>query len=425
MACIKPKALRPFVVGLNHRSSSLGLRDRLFLEDSQIPAVLGRLRLAGVGHALVLSTCDRIEVQGMDDDPETAAARAIAAVAQHAGVEHAALQGQTYTLVDADAVRQIFRVAAALDSLIVGEPQVLGQVKAGHRLAADAGMTGGGLEALIQAAYGAAKRVRSETAVGERPVSIAAAAARLARDLHGDLARVSGLLVGTGEMGELVAAQLKAEGLANLTVVHPSEGRAEALARTLDCHVGDFDELERLLDDADVLLTALGSRRRVIDADTMLVALHRRRKKPVFLVDTSLPGDVEPAVNRLDEVFLYDLGDLERVAMEGRAGREQEAAGALAIVDAEVEAFLHGRDERGAVPALNELRGHFEAARAEALAEAGDDAARATRLLVNRLLHAPSETMRRAAAEDSDWPKWEALIRRLFGLSGKNRGGGR
>ncbi|MGH6663074.1 MAG: glutamyl-tRNA reductase [Rhodospirillales bacterium] len=425
MAAYKPKALRPFVVGLNHRSSALGLRDQLFLEESQVPAVLGRLRLAGVGHALVLSTCDRIEVQGMDDDPETAADRAIAAVAQHAGVEDAALAGQTYTLTDADAVRQMFRVAASLDSLIIGEPQVLGQVKTGHRMAADAGMTGGGLEALIQAAYGAAKRVRSETAVGERPVSIAAAAARLAHDLHGDLGRVSGLLVGTGEMGELVAAQLLGEGLGHLTVVHPNEGRAEALARTLNSHVGDFDELERLLDEADVLLTALGSRRQVIDADMMLVALHRRRKRPVFLVDTSLPGDVEPAVNRLDEVFLYDLGDLERVAMEGRATREQEAAGALAIVDEEVEAFLRDRDERAAVPALNELRGHFENVRSEVLAEAGDDAERATRLLVNRLLHAPSETMRQAAAEEGDWPKAEALIRRLFRLSRGGKGSDR
>ncbi len=418
------KALRPFVVGLSHRSSTLGLRDELFLEEDRIPAVLGRLRLAGVGHALVLATCDRIEVQGVDDDPETAAKRAIAAVAQHAGVDEGALEGQTYALTDADAVRQVFRVAASLDSQIIGEPQVLGQVKAGHRMAADAGMTGGGLEALIQAAYAAAKRVRTETAVGERPVGIATAAARLARDLHGELKRATGLLVGGGEMGEMVAAQMIADGLGDLTVVHPNAGRAEALARNLNCHVGDFDELERLLDEADVLLTALGSRRQVINADMMLVALHRRRKKPVFLVDTSLPGDVEPAVNRLDEVFLYDLGDLERVAMEGRATREQEAAAAMAIVDEEVEAYLRGREERAAVPALNDLRGHFESVREQALAEAGGDAERATRLLVNRLLHAPSEAMRRAAA-GGDWANLESLVRRLFGLDGDGGENGR
>jgi glutamyl-tRNA reductase len=401
---------------LNHRSSTLGLRDRLFIEEPSIPSVLKRLKLAGVGQAVVLATCDRIEVQGLHDDPEAAAARAINAVAQHTGVEPAALAGQTYTFLDADAIRQVFRVAASLDSLIIGEPQVLGQVKASHRFSQDAEMTGGGLEGLLQAAYAAAKRVRTETAVGERPVSIATAAARIARDLHGDLGRVSGLLLGTGEMGELVGRTLLDHGLRDLTVMHPNAGRAHTLARALDCHVADFDELEQRLDEADVLLTALGSRHHTINADMMLVALHRRRKRPVFLVDTSLPGDVEPAVNRIEEVFLYDLGDLERVAVEGRVGREQEAEIANRIVDEEVEAFLLGREERAAVPVLSELRGHFEELRAEALKESGGDAERATRLLVNRLLHAPSEAMRQAAAGGGEWAKAEDLVRRLFGL---------
>lgn len=417
MAESKPATLRPFVFGANHRTSALGLRDRLFVEDAQVPGFLEALGRAGIGQAMMLSTCDRVEVQALDEDPPAAAERVAQAMAEHAGVDVTALDGQTYLLVDDAAVRHIFMVAASLDSLVVGEPQVLGQVKACHRLARDAGMTGSGLEAILQAAYAAAKRVRSETAIGERPVSIAAAAARLAQDLHGSLDRAQALLVGTGEMGELVAEALVGEGLGDLTVVHPTVSRAETLARQLDCHVADFDELVRLLDEADIVLTALGSRRQVITSDMMLVAFHRRRKRPVFLVDTSVPGDVEPAVNRIDEAFLYDLADLERVVMEGRASREQEAQDAARIVEEELQAFLRDRAERAAVPALSELRAHFEDARGRALAEAGGDAEKATRLLVNRLLHGPSEALRDEAATGAGAAATD-VIRRLFGLSG-------
>ena len=424
MAASKPPSLPALVVGANHRSATLGLRDRLFVEDAQAPQFLERLREAGLKPAMILSTCDRVEVQALHEDPDAAAERIIEIMAGHGGVDMAELKDQTYVLSGEDAVRHIFSVAASLDSLVVGEPQVLGQVKACHRMARDAGMTGSGFEALLQAAYGAAKRVRGETAIGERPVSIAAAASRLAQDLHGDLGRAAGLLIGAGEMGELVAEALLRDGLGDLTVIHPIQSRAETLARALDCHVAEFDELPRLLDDADIVLTAQGSRRQVLNSDMMLVALHRRRKKPVFIVDTSIPGDVEPAVNRIDEAFLYDLGDLERVALEGQSSRVAEAEDAARIVDREVETFLRGRAERTAVPALTELRGHFETVRSEVLAEAGADAEKATRLLINRLLHGPSEAMREAAAEDSGWAAAEDVIRRLFNLTGGNGGNG-
>jgi glutamyl-tRNA reductase len=412
----KPIA-QPLVVGANHRSSSMSIRDRLFVEDAQVPGVLERLRDAGIGEALVVSTCDRVEIQCIHENPSAAAENIVEILAGHAELEASDLDGQTYTLIGDDAVRQIFRVCASLDSLVVGEPQVLGQVKSCHRLATEAGMAGAAIEAILQAAYGAAKRARNETAIGERPVTIAAAAARLAQDLHGDLSKRSGLLIGTGEMGELVAGAMLTEGLGDLVVVHSAPARAEALARELNCHVADYDDLAQLLDDADIVLTAQGARRHVVTSDMMLVAIHRRRRRPVFLVDTSLPGDVDPSINRIDEAFLYDLADLEGVVMDGRASRESEAAKASDIVDAEVEAFLRGRAERVAVPALGDLRGHFESVREGVLKEAGGDADKATRLLINRLLHTPSEAMRDEAAEGGGWTAAEDIIRRLFGLS--------
>ena len=190
-----------------------------------------------------------------------------------------------------------------------------------------------------------------------------------------------------------------------------------------------FDGLARLLADADIVLTSMGTRRHVITADMVTAALGKRRRKPVFLVDTGIPGDIEPAVNRIDEAFLYDLNDLERVAMEGRATRETEAGAAWKIIGAEVAGFLRGRAERTAVPALTRLRDHFEAARGKALSDAGNDAEKATRLLVNRLLHGPSEAMRALArasgsggvpgtgtGEGSDWETAERVLERLFDL---------
>ena len=417
MAGISPTQGRPLIVGANHRSSSLILRDRLFVEDAQVPGFLERLRQAGIGQALVLSTCDRVEVQAIHPQPVAGAALLMEALAAHGGVTADDLDGQVYVLADADAVRHVFAVTASLDSQVVGEPQVLGQVKACHRLAHAAGMSGPDLEALLQAAYGAAKRVRGETAIGERPVSMAAAAVQVARDVHGDLGRCSGLLIGAGDMAELIAGNLVGAGLAHLGVTHPTEARAEAVARALQCHVAPFDQLAGLLAAADVVVTSLGSRRHTLGADMVDAALRQRRRRPVFLIDAAIPGDVEPAVNRIDEAFLYDLGDLERVALEGRDSREAEARAASAILDQAVGEFVRGRAERAAVPTLARLRRHFEDARETALAEFPDDAAEATRRLVNRLLHEPSEALRGMAADDTaQWTAAEDTLERLFRL---------
>ena len=413
----------PVVVGANHRSSTLALRDALFVEDAGLAAFLARLRDLGLGQALVLSTCDRVDVLTCDAEPDRAAGAVMLALAERAGQPAAGLGDQIYTLAGEPAVRHLFATAAALDSQVIGEPQILGQVKAAHRQCRDGGMIGPELETLVQAAFAAAKRVRSETRVAEGPASIATATVQLARDLHGDLERCDGLLVGGGDMGELVAESLLAAKLRRLVVTAPRLSRAEPVAHALGCHLAPFDQLPALLAEADIVLTAVGGRHTVIAAEAVQAALKKRRRKPIFLVDVAIPGDIEPAVDRVDGAFLYDLADLERVAMEGRASREAAAHAAWQIIDGEVAGFLRGRAARQAVPAIVALRGRFEAVRGQVLAEAGDDAERATRLLINRLLHDPSEVLREIAGtigleagDDAEWRRTEQALRRLFRL---------
>ncbi len=412
--------LRPIIVGANHRSSSLALRDAIFVDDAAQAEFLARLRDAGLSQAVALSTCDRVEVLAMHHDSAVAEAAATAAFAARANMAPDSMAGQFYILTDQAAIRHCFAVTASLDSLIIGEPHVLGQVKACHRMARDAGLCGPELETLLAAAYGAAKRVRSETAVAERPVSIASAAVQFARDLHGDLAECEALLVGAGDMGELVGESLLAAGLRRLVVTAPRQSRAEAIAESLNCHVAAFEELPQLLVEADIVLTSVGGRHMVLVPEQVNAALRKRRRKPIFLIDTGIPGDIDPAVNRVDGAYLYDLNDLEQVAMEGRATREAAARDAWRIIDEELASFIKGRAARVAVPAVVALRSHFETVRDQVLIEGGNDAEKSTRLLLNRLLHDPSEVMKEMAsageAEGGEWQAAERLLKRLFRL---------
>jgi len=415
-----PQNPRFVLVGANHRSASADLRDRLFVDESDFGDMLSRLRGAGLDQALLLSTCDRVEVHTLHADPAVAERAIIETLAAHAGLAPDDIAGELYVLRDEAAARHLFAIAASLESLVIGEPFVLGQVKESHRAARAVDMVGAELERLLQATYAAAKRVRTETAIGERPVSIAATALAVARDVHGDLAGAVGLVIGVGEMAELVARQMREAGLGRLIVSHRSAARAASLARRLDANVQPIEALGDTLAAADIVICDVGLGGYVLTRDLMAEALARRRRRPVFIVDLAVPPDTDPAVVELDGAFVYDSADLERVAQAGLAGREAESAAAWQIVDAALADYLRARSMQAAVPAIVALRERFETAREGVLAETGGgDASAATRLLVQRLLHAPSEALREIAGEDGGGAthrRAERLLRRLFGL---------
>ncbi len=410
------------VIGASHRTCSGTIRDRLATDEAEVPGVLERLRAAGVAQAVWLSTCDRVEVQAVHERPNEAALTIAEAMAERVGLPMPDLAARLYTHTGLDAVRHLFAVACSLDSQIVGEPHVLGQLKTAHRGAVAAGLTGPELEAMLQAAYAAAKRVRNETPIAEGATSLAAAAIQVARDLHGDLRRCTALLIGLGDMGTLVLDGLREAGLSRLTVTAPVDRRAEAAARRLDGHFAPWADLDSTLAGADIVVTAAGLGRYILSTGMMEAVLKRRRRRPVFVVDAAVPSDVDPAVAGMDGAFVYDLADLERVALQGRVGRQAAAQAAWTIVDEAVAAFARDRAERAAVPAVAALRLHFEAERQRLLGEHGDlDAASATRLLVNRLLHQPSEMLRALAAERdgvglAERAAAERLLFRLFRL---------
>jgi len=413
-----------FVIGASHRTCSGAIRDGLATDEAEVPGVLERLRAAGVSQAVWLSTCDRVEVQGVHERPNEAALAIAGIMAERVGLPTPDLADQLYTRTGLDAVRHLFAVACSLDSQIIGEPHILGQLKAAHRSAASAGLTGPELEASLQAAYTAAKRVRSETPIAEGATSLAAAAVQVARDLHGDPKRCSALLIGLGDMGTLVLDGLREAGLPRLTIAAPVDRRAEAAARRLDGHFAPWADLDSALAGADIVVTAAGLGRYILTSGMMEAALKRRRRRPVFVVDAAIPSDVDPAVARMDGAFVYDLADLERVALQGRVGREAATQAAWTIVDEALAAFARDRAERAAVPAVAALRTHFETERRRLLVEHGDlDAASATRLLVNRLLHRPSEMLRALAAEHdglglAERAAAERLLFQLFRLDG-------
>ncbi len=404
------------MVGAEHKRAPILLREHLQGDESDALRLLSRCRETGLDQAMVLATCDRCEVWAAVEDPARAIADISALIAEAAGQNAGEIAPQLHALSDEAALRYAFAVAASLESQVVGEPQVLGQVKDAYRLTTRAGMSGTMLDAVLQAALAAAKRVRTETDIAAQSVSMAACVVKVARQVHGKLDKAAALLLGDGDLGELVADQLTEAGIKRWAVVHPLAARARELAARRQAHAFSPAQIGEALVDADIVVASLDSLAYIVTAPIVEAALKKRRRRPILLLDLAVPGDIDPSVDKVDDAFRYAFDDLERLAMTGRKERAEAQAAAFALIDAELTQFQRAQAERGAADTVSTLRAHFEAERAALLAENPQmDGAELTRRLVARLLHRPTLALKQEQPDKS----LDAAARRLFGLDGE------
>jgi glutamyl-tRNA reductase len=395
-------------LGLNHQTAPLALREKVALDADSLPAALAALAgVEGVEEAAMLSTCNRTEIYAQVTE---GGERALADwLARHHGLDADALSSYLYLHTGGEAVRHLFRVAAGLDSMILGEPQILGQVKEAWQAARDARSLRNPLDRLFQQTFAVAKRVRTDTRVGAHPVSVAFAAVRLARQVFARLDQATVLLIGAGDTIELAARHLADAKVQRLLVANRTLEHAQVLASRYGGVALPLTELGRHLPEADIVITATASREPILSREQVAAALKARKHRPMFLLDLAVPRDIAADVAKLSDVYLYTVDDLEQVIEDNRASRREAALQAEAIIDLQVSHYLSWWQAQGRQDALRHLRADGTLAREQALAKAMEQLAQGeepqhvlTRLahqLTNRLLHTPSAALRKAALD--------------------------
>ncbi len=389
-----------WVLGLNHQTAPVSLRERVAFAGDALTEALAALRaLPQVSEAALLSTCNRTELYAMAEDATP--------LVQWLATHGEGLDGYLYRHRDAEAVRHLFRVATGLDSMVLGEPQILGQVKDAWALAREHRALGSGLDRLFQQAFSVAKRARTDTRVGANPVSVASTAVRLAQNSFARLSDSTVLLVGAGETIELAARHLSEGKVRRLLVANRTLAHAQELASRHGGVALPLTELDRHLAEADVVFSATAAREPVINRAQVVEALARRKHKPMMLFDLAVPRDIEASVAELADAYLYTVDDLERAVEENRRGRRQAADEAETIIDLQVARFVETLQAGSRQAPLKRLRAYGDATRQEVLEKAqaqltqGRDPAEVLEFLAhtltNRLLHPPTAALREAA----------------------------
>ncbi|MGI9102351.1 MAG: glutamyl-tRNA reductase [Terriglobales bacterium] len=417
------------LIGVNHRTAPLDVRERFAISEAKLPEALQRLaQHPGIEEAMIVSTCNRVELLAR---AVNGGADVRAFLSDYFGMQPAEFSPHLYEFTDTQAIRHLFRVTSSLDSMVVGEPQILGQMKEAYAVARAVGTVNSQLDALVTRAFAVAKRVRSETAIGSSAVSVASVAVDLAKKIFGNLNGKTVMLVGAGKMCELAARHLLAHGAGSIFVYNRTLERAQNLARKFNGQALPWDQLYDSADRADIVITSTGAPVAIFRREHAEKFLARRRHRPMFFIDIAVPRDVDPAVNELDGIFVYDIDDLQQVVSTHVADRHREADRAEQIIELEVERFIARMQTLDVVPTIVSLQEHLETIRqAEIdrvrgrLGELSPEQEMAldtmTRGIINKIMHTPITALK-SAAREQEGTRVIDVVRRLFNLQQKEK----
>lgn len=415
------------ILGLNHNTASVEIREQVVFSGDEIDRVLKQVTaLDDVLEAVVLSTCNRTEFYVETNGAGIDALRAWLTDKQRL---NDAATAALFMLDKEQAIRHLFRVACGLDSMVLGEPQILGQLKDAFRHAEQQGTVGSQLNRLFHHTFSVAKKVRTDTKIGSSPVSVAYAAVNLATQFFANFSQHTALLIGAGVTIELVAKHLYGKEIGRLFVANRDVERARKLASQFDGFALPLSELEGTLPEADILISSTASTEPVITFQQMSAAIKARKHKPVFAVDIAVPRDLDPMISKLKDVYLYTIDDLDKVILEGQSNREAAVVDANRILDDETRRYLSIERSKEVAPIISALRDHGDSLREQVLEQARRRLAKGadndevleyvTSALLKKLLHQPSVRLREAG-EKSDHTFVET-VSELFGLNGKNK----
>lgn len=407
-------------LGINHKTASLDLREKVAFNPETLTAALREAQQeAGLGEVAILSTCNRTEFYG--ELSSAGSEELLAWLGKHHNIPLADIQACIYQHENEAAVRHMMRVASGLDSMVLGEPQILGQMKTAYSQAANAGTLGPQLERLFQSIFSAAKQVRTETAIGANAVSVGFAAVLLAKQIFSDLRESEALLIGAGEMIELVGRHLHEQGVSRITVANRTLARGQGLAEQLNAKAITLEEIPDALVHADIVITSTASPLPILGKGMVERALKKRRHKPIFMVDIAVPRDIEAEVGELRDVYLYSVDDLQSVIEENVRSRQVAAVAAEDIVAVRAHQFMEQQRELGALSTLTTYRRQVESLRDRELELArqcirrGDNPEevleKLSRTLIGKLMHAPSVGLKKAASLGAqDKLQWSAEL---------------